>query len=922
MKHRLCVLGLLFAFACSEQGGGEAPVSSIVSGEVHFGATEHWTIEVFEVDDTGENRFVAQIESDDGRFELDLGYRSGPIYVRATNDAEDQVSSFTDAVLDARTEVFLTPITHLAAVLVAHEVQIGTPIREAIDRSESLVFGHFAGLAHDRIRPYDVSREPAVSFTDDVAAGFLLAAFRELAKARSIEVGRTEGAIGVGRLLDALSADLSADGVLDGLGDRGAAIELGGRALGSEVVRAELGRALLAFAESEENATAFGRADLLSMAQALASNRSELFPEGMPEPLDDRPPEFRRWFFVRDGAEIGADRPLRGVVDLVVEVADESPVAAIALRTPRAETVMPGAESARFEIDTTSFPDGPATAELSAVDEPGNEGRLPVGFGVDNTPPVLTIDEIGRVGGSTVTISGEATDATGVEVVRAALGEAELGRVGATDGRFSFDVRVACGRRFVLAVEAIDRAGNVAEARREVLCDDTPPVIELLASRFTQERSLVPIHSEDGSTLVFAPGTGGTQELTIDAATAWPIRIEKYLNRLDDLDALGAPGGPNIPRIRFRAIEVDGRPVASAWEALVVEYRYLVEGVERRGWQRLSPIGGVPQYEVPIAYQALGPELATAPASAMHEVEVRVTDEAGLSVARRFAFTMDLLSPPILISACTKSPVLGSFELGLQNLAVLYGNQPESEATVGAIAYPLHLPPGSAAPLSSARVVVGAPQAVTRVIELSEDKHLANPNHPDNNQPGLSCLSGSHSEVERPGGQYLGCFFGPMPPSRSMIRNPQGLNDLDVHTMRVELRRNGGLVVPSADGSYVLLADAPLELRALLVAPRVHFGGVEYGWPTVFTLPNGYQFGLHPVRYRVDASWHEGIERPPYGSFDPPRAYVTRPYLSELEIDVGPTSASVELEGRPDVSVGVQLATACGAPIIHRTVAP
>jgi hypothetical protein len=75
------------------------------------------------------------------------------------------------------------------------------------------------------------------------------------------------------------------------------------------------------------------------------------------------------------------------------------------------------------------------------------------------------------------------------------------------------------------------------------------------------------------------------------------------------------------------------------------------------------------------------------------------------------------------------------------------------------------------------------------------------------------------------------------------------------------------------------------------------------------------------VRYRVDATWHEGIERAPYGSFDPPRAYVTRPYVSVLEVEVPPIAAMAEIEGRPDISVGVQYAASCSAPIIHRTVA-
>jgi hypothetical protein len=218
--------------------------------------------------------------------------------------------------------------------------------------------------------------------------------------------------------------------------------------------------------------------------------------------------------------------------------------------------------------------------------------------------------------------------------------------------------------------------------------------------------------------------------------------------------------------------------------------------------------------------------------------------------------------------------------------------------------------------------LLGSPAAVSRVTELSEDKHLANPNHPDNNRPGLNCLSSSHSELEMPGSQYLGCFLGPMPWTRSLERNALGLNDADVHASRVEVRRNGGLVLPETDGRHVLTPESTVDVRALLVAPRVHFSSVEYDWRTSFTVPSGYLFGPHPVRHRIDARWHEGIERPPYGSFDPPRAYVTRPYVSEVEVELGPIPIAVELEGRPDVTVGVQRTPACDALLSHRTVAP
>lgn len=905
---------LLGLFGCAEAEEDPADlVSTKLEGEVFLGEPGRtWQIEVYELLPSGQERIVERVSSNDGKFAVDLGYRSGTFYVRASSDSQEQLSAYVEVSLDETKRVFLTPVTHLCAV----RAQVGEgALADRLERAKTLVYGHFGGLAHDEIRPFDVRREPAVSFTDDVTSGFLLEGLRSLA--RNWSEG-TEGAVSTGRLLDALSADLLSDGVFDGRGERDREIRVGGRGLDGGVLRADLGRALLRFAESEQNVTVFGREDLVPLAEALSVRRTALFPEGETEPLDDEGPVFVRWFFERDGVQVPADRPVRGTVDLFVEVRDEGPIERIAFSI--GDQAASGTSLARFEVDTTLLGEGAQTAEVVATDEAGNTSRLDIPFEVDNTPPILTVPEIGRVGGDRLPVEGSAIDDRGpVDAVWVTIGAEEVGRSTEIEGAFRFEADVVCGRRFTVVVNAQDRAGNETEVRREVLCDGAPPIIEVLSSVFVQEDSLEAVHVQGGASIDYVPVPGGLEQMAIDAFTAWPIRIKKYVNRLDDLDPLGTPGGgPNIPRIRLRATELAGQPVASAWEALSVEYRYVLDGAVVRDWTLLQPVGGLPEYEVPISHQALGPELSTVPPTAEHVVEVRATDEAGLSTTRAFPFSMDLLSPPVLLSNCRLSSGLAGYGMAQRNLSGLFQTVPETEAVVGTLSFPLHLPPGSPAPVH-ARVRVEAPGATTRVVELWEDTHYANPSHPDNNQPG--CAPSAHTELEMPSGTNRGCLPGPMPGERLLERDPSGLNDPTIHATRFEVRRGTTVLSPASDDRYALSPDTVYEVRTFVVGPRVRFGGVEYDFRQTFALPNGYVFGPYPPRYRLDRRWHEGVERPRYGSFDPNRAFVTRPYIKELDVVVDPVGLTAELAGRPEVAVSIQRVNGCDGPLVHQMTA-
>ena len=89
---------------------------------------------------------------------------------------------------------------------------------------------------------------------------------------------------------------------------------------------------------------------------------------------------------------------------------------------------------------------------------------------------------------------------------------------------------------------------------------------------------------------------------------------------------------------------------------------------------------------MPISYQSLGRELGSVGSSGEHVIEVRATDEAGLTAMQSFPFGMDLLSPPVRFSRLPVVTGAGIFPIGSQNLGALYGSLPETEAMTGEIA--------------------------------------------------------------------------------------------------------------------------------------------------------------------------------------------------------------------------------------------
>src|SRR5262249_21151647 len=149
-------------------------------------------------------------------------------------------------------------------------------------------------------------------------------------------------------------------------------------------------------------------------------------------------------------------------------------------------------------------------------------------------------------------------------------------------------------------------------------------------STIVQERDLV-VSRTNGHLIYYQPAR--VRSATISEGTASStLDLEKYFTRLD-------ASADNIPLIR---VVVTG-PIAT------LEYRYVVNGREVRGW---SPLPASSEVPFAISYDRLGLDLVLAPAGALHHLEFRARDMFGRERVRALEFRLVVLSPPLWIDGC------------------------------------------------------------------------------------------------------------------------------------------------------------------------------------------------------------------------------------------------------------------------------
>lgn len=909
-------------------------MQTVVSGRVYAGLADRTRrVEIVDLAEgvTGAVRCATETNRA-GTWSCDLGALYGDFLVKVETDTGAQMLAIADEVPLGETKtVVVSPFTHLTAAYFDARHAKGEPLDVAVPSARRLMQGHFGMIQHHRVLPANVDETLGSVLDEGLVAGFLVTALRQLAADIAAANGQgPDGSIDAPRLLSALAADVRADGVFDGRGTQGI-LRLGETELTGNTLRADYGRALLDFVTSDANTTGFVRSDFESLAARLANNTSELFPEDVPEPLDDTPPTIVAVEVATDpAAPLASGTPVTGTVFVTVEARDPSGLARFELVHTAAAPVDVGAGEAqgstghRWQLSTADFEDGAAPFEVVVVDGAGNRATQPLEVVIDNTPPVLVAEALGRSRSATVGVSGEVVDAVGpvVELTVTALGRAPV-VLEAPERFWSATVELACdGQDHTVEVRAEDAAGNVASTLLDAGCDDSPPALQVRPTTFIDGDQVSTLYSPDGQSLTY--GYTDFPEPT-GIETVGPHRFVKYFTRLDEWS-------DDLPVLGVNAADDRGEV------QLQVRYRYLVDGALVRGWTDAQTEDRL-EWSVPVSYQTLGTELATAGAQAVHRVEVRAEDAAGNRSTLAFTFSMILKSPPIWLGGCDVDPTLRRYSLPNRNLHEVYTTRTQTPALAGQIQYRLGVGGASLAPRGAVRVRVLEPDIRSYVEAVRLDGHqkptedriptvVNNQTNPE--FQALRCNANEHRWWTGAvgSGTDQGCRSGTFPRTGRSWRNRTAHGDLNddlAHVVAVGMERSSGAVFPGAtDARFDVVPDDRHFVRANLSNPSVRVGSQLYTWSTALGLPTGYVATNVPARYRGFAHW-EGEGADVFGLYVDGgwgglrvQRFVTRPYLSDFSIEMQPMVLDA-VHADLEVEVEVERDASCGHPVIYRT---
>lgn len=911
-------------FACSSSASTDAQgvVSTTLRGRAFFeGPLAERQVVVVDHESDGPREILAEGRTDrDGRFAVEIGPLFGAflVEVSAVERTDGERLSAPVEVAEAGQvygDIQVTPITEFVTTYAAFLMKEGRGFSEALDRARTLLHEHFGGMDHARVEAIDPRAGPVVDASDGVVVGVLLAGFSEEARLFRAQKTQASGAQASAlALVRAYARDLE-DGVFDGRARFGAELSFAGVPIDVESVRLRYANAVESFLGSTANATGLKAEGFASVLERIRTNESVLFPPGSAAARDRDGPEMVSVVLVDErGRERPDGVPVRGRVQLRVRAEDPSGVETIrasgeGLGEAIGDDAAPEPEDGWFRIDTTRLLDGPYAVELVFSDVVGNERRQTISLVADNTAPAVTLEGRSRTGTATVGVSGTWTDAIGpvdIEVFVAG----ELGaRLPRPASPFSATVAVPCsGLPVMITAVAMDAAGNRSlPAMATTLCDAEGPQIILQPTSFIQERDLVLSKNAAGTLVYTVPP--GARRLTISESTAFPVVLEKYFTRLDDLPQRGGAAGANLPVLSLRFFDENG-PILAA------RYRYLVGGAAVRAWTPLvvDSSGGA---TIPISYQALSPELIRRDASVLHRIEIEAVDEVGNSKARAFEFRIDVLSPPVWFEACEPT---GDLTWGA--LPAAYTTSLEVPAVRGDLLYALDLPTGSLAPAGGVNLSITLPAASSRILRLSEQKFSAASFTTTYNG---SCGSISLLELHEITDDWTGiqrCSIpGFLPEERVFwdIQTHGPVNDPSTHQTAISLREIAGAELSLVGGRHPLSADQATMLTVRLVSPRLLRNGVSYNFSTAYpAVPSGFSASVNVGgKYRLADLSHSGRDVKVVYAGVLARAFVTRASIDRFEVRTETVNIAAVHPMLPHVAIEVRQDASCNQAVIQ-----
>jgi hypothetical protein len=591
---------------------------------------------------------------------------------------------------DEREGLLITPVHSLIEGQFRHSARQLGDVPGGLVHAKALISAHFGGVDWDVVVPAELN-QPVPSPVDAVRASFVLGGLSVLADDLRSASDSTPQAVNLLTLLDAAAEDLAAgafdgnDGNDNALGSglqvgtcppvdpSCAAPQPGTCALGtcrppcdlySNSFRGALVGGIRKFIGSRQypspwNQTGLGAEDARPMLEHIGGNQEpELFGSACLETTDRVAPTLV-WEALDEGAFV------KGTLEVKVRATDDAEVPPRAFFASQSDSDGDLTNHlATAIIDTravNSGADGPFSITAIARDLAGNERRSTRTLEVDNTAPVVTLDDeaffvddltgLWWTAQPAPTLRGTVADAHAKEVQIVIGGElvATAPVAGTTWSVLLPEGRLTSSGNDVM-VRALDKAGNVTALTRTMRLDTTPPGVLMESS---------PVHDEVHSAIDHLTPTANTWlqrhvvgGSPIDLAQSMPgacVTVRKFSHLLFQDHVLGATGALNPLRLNL-VVSDDGVGVFPGSEQVRITRRTSSTTTEVLPWSTMSgtPLGGnATRFNLGLYRDGslAIPSLGTTEGE--YHVEVRARDKLGRTVGQERCWNHRILAPKL-----------------------------------------------------------------------------------------------------------------------------------------------------------------------------------------------------------------------------------------------------------------------------------
>jgi hypothetical protein len=402
-------LGVLLVAGCGGGGGGDsgsglpprAPATGVY-GTAYDAAISNGNVAVYSFASGQPGALLGQGATDaQGNYAISIDAPSQPILIEisggsyveeasglsVTLSPSDRLRTVSSYTLGTPVHAHVTFYTHLAAGLASHLVAAGTPVVAAIDQANQRMSAWLG---------FDILTTPPANVTDVANAtatlnaalqyGFLSGAVSRwtLAHAPAGAAGHQAPFTSIG-FAQLAFADISADGMLDGLGSDGRGLSMplsfGTTPLGTSVYRLELGAALVEMAGHPNNRTRLTGAQVLPYAQSYIASTDPVFGGVAPEA------------FAASAAQLAVPAAWSNrIVGLGASASSAFGIQTLELLVDNVVAgSFSGGGSMIFSVDTSLYADGTHTATLRATDQGGFVTTSSTALLIDNSAPVATV---------------------------------------------------------------------------------------------------------------------------------------------------------------------------------------------------------------------------------------------------------------------------------------------------------------------------------------------------------------------------------------------------------------------------------------------------------------------------------------------------------------------------------------------------